>query len=162
MEYERNDLRDPRTSRSKSKKDERLITNLILEDGAPGVCEKCAVVFSTNMPLLEPIMAPRELTGESFMAYRFGGSSDKSFRTFTEIRRPHYLDEEKTKAIYYPSRDFEHANMLTSEYPAWILEFVPRLTAQQLSLLKARKMPSTNPFPFVSHRGEIKHFIRGK
>lgn len=160
--YERSDLRDPKSTRSKNQKDERLITNIILEDGAPGVCEKCAVVFSTNMPLPEPLMSPRELTGESFMAYRFGGSSDKSYRTFTEIRLPHYLDEDKTKAIYYPSRDFEHANMLTSEYPAWALEFIPRLTAQQLSLIKSGRMPSTNPFPFISHKGEIKHFIRGQ
>ncbi len=162
VEYERKDLRDPRSSRSKSKKDERLITNIILEDGAPGVCEKCAVVFSTNMPLPEPLMSPRELTGESFMAYRFEGSADRSYRTFTEIRQPHYMNEEKANVVYYPSREFEHVNLLTSAYPEWILEFVPRLTSQQLSLIKSGRMPSSNPFPFISHQGEIKHFIRGQ
>lgn len=160
VEYERNDIRDPKSRRKKN--DERLITNIILEDGAPGVCEKCAVVFSTYMPTREPHMAPRELTGERFMGYLFGGSHDKAYRTFTEIRQPHYTNEEKTKAIYYPSREFENLNMLTREYPNWALEFVPLLTGQQLSLIKAGKMPSTNPFPFVSHKGTIKHFIRGQ
>lgn len=140
--------------------------NLILNDGAKGLCDSCVIVVVTAVPESKPVMAPKELTGESFLAYRFAGSkeagSGRARRTYTEVRWKRVVDKDEKYWAIWKARDYDQLAWVTETYPAWAVEFVPKYKPEMIARINAGQWPDENPFPFVVHKGQVKHFIRGQ
>lgn len=134
---------------------------LIMEDGVPGLCEQCTIAVATALPDKKPVMAPKELTGESFLAYRFGGSKEQYFRTYTTLRWGIPNPWQEGKYIIWESRNFEHVEWLVQAYPEWAAEYVPVYKPERYRFVLSGELPNDNPFPFMAHKGQIKHFVKG-
>ena len=136
--------------------------NVIIRSGANDLCDSCTIVVSTTPPEGKPVMAPKELTGASFLAYRFAGSKEPYSRTHTTIRLKKPMKNRDDRVWIWDSRDFDKLNWLTSTYPDWAVEFVPLLKPERYKLVESGELPNENIFPFMSHKGEIKLFLKGK
>lgn len=134
--------------------------NVIIQSGGGDLCDSCVIVISTISPEKKPVMAPKELTGDSFLAYRFAGSKERHSRTYTEVRVRKPMKDREDRVWIWQSRDFDKLNWLTNLYPAWAVEFVPLLKPERYKLVENGELPNENIFPFMSHKGEIKLFIK--
>lgn len=142
----------------------RQTTFIVTNDAGP-MCDHCAILIATNVPDKKTVIAPNHLTGQPYEAYIFNGSlkpgSEGKTRSWTIMATKQYLDDPNHEGAFWFSRNYEHLTWLSQYNPEWVVEFIPAYTNQGLRNLKAGKIPSENPFPFMIHNGEVKHFVKG-
>lgn len=113
----------------------------------------CRFNIGTKMPAKKVVMAPKELTGQSFPAYFFkAGEAEETSGMVM------YLNNNQGDDSYYGlSRDFENVVWLTKHQPDWMVHYIAIPKPQTPELLK--KGPKLiNPFPYMVHKGEVKLF----
>lgn len=133
----------------------RHYAKLIVEE-FEDLCTKdapCRFNIGTKMPAEKVVMAPKELTGQSFPAYFF--KAGEAVETSAMVM---YLNNNQDSDSYYGlARDFENVVWLTKHQPDWMVHYIaipkPQTPAQ---IKKGPKL--INPFPYMVHKGEIKLF----
>lgn len=133
------------------------ITRYSVEDheGLCSVEEPCKFNVRTVMPNVRTVVAPKELTGQTFEAYFFPARDHLYDYNATDLI---LRDESNGVSQYAQARSFDNFLWLNKNLPAWIVPYVPALHPRALARVANDETEVINPFPYMVHNGEIKLF----
>lgn len=142
-------------------------TTLQVHNAEGKLCDRCIILVVTNVPNKKTVQAPSYITGKPYEAYLFDGpvlnrteDLHSWSRIAIQVRTP--VENRKYRATLWPTRDTEKLAWWSKRInPVWAVEYIPQLTDRQLRDYEGGHRPSENPFPFMVHDGEIKHFVKG-
>lgn len=146
------------------------MTNISTEGYAYEGCKNCNFSVLTGIPTKQTVMAPKELLGYSYPAYKFraattaqGGLLNRTVLSVSNDRTGEgYTTANGYEIKHWTSRDLKLMAWMSSlANPDWAVEYIPFYKPEILQSFEKGNYPPEPRYGYMVHKGEIKRFIKG-